>query len=243
VNTEHQALSVEASPDERLHASSEPVPRLLLIDDEPRILRFLSRGLRAECFLVDTASDGKEGLRRALSERYDLIVLDLLLPGMHGTAVLQSILARKPGQPVVVLSALNSTRSKVDCLEVGAEDYVGKPFSFDELLARIRARLRDAAKDSTRLVAGRLSLDMVRRKADSGTGPVSLAEREFDLLQELMRSAGRTVSKESLLARVWGYHFDTESNVVDVYVRRIRAKLGPDVITTIRGEGYRIDAA
>jgi DNA-binding response OmpR family regulator len=243
MNAEDRPISVQASSDEWLHAPAEPSPRLLLIDDEPRILRFLSRGLQAEGFLVETASDGREGLRRALSERYDLIVLDLLLPGLHGTAVLQSILARKPEQPVVVLSALNSARSKVDCLEGGAEDYVGKPFSFDELLARIRARLRGAAKDPVRLNAGRLMLDVVRRKADSGAGPVSLAEREFLLLQELMKNAGRTVSKGHLLEAVWGYRFAPESNVVDVYVRRIRAKLGPEVITTVRREGYRIDAA
>jgi DNA-binding response OmpR family regulator len=242
VNVEHQALSVPESSG-NAHAQAEPGPRLLLIDDEPRILRFLSRGLQAEGFLVETATDGMEGLRRALAEPFDLIVLDLLLPGLHGTSVLQSILARKPHQPVVVLSALNSTRLKVDCLEVGAEDYVGKPFSFDELLARIRARLRGAAKDPVRLIAGRLTLDVVRRKADSGSGPVSLAEREFLLLQELMKNAGRTMSKGQLLAGVWGYRFDPESNVLDVYVRRIRAKLGPEVIRTVRGEGYRIDAA
>jgi DNA-binding response OmpR family regulator len=243
VNADPRAISVQPPPDERPHGHAGPTPRILLIDDEPRILRFLSRGLQAEGFSVETASDGEEGLQRALAERYDLVVLDLLLPGLHGTAVLQSILARKPHQPVVVLSALNSTRSKVDCFEEGAEDYVGKPFSFDELLARIRARLRGAAKDQTRLSAGRLTLDVVRRKADSGSGPIPLAEREFLLLQELMKNAGRTVSKEHLHAAVWGYHFDPESNVVDVYVRRIRAKLGADVIRTVRREGYRIDAA
>ncbi len=243
MNAEDRAISVQASPDERPHAPIEAIPRLLLIDDEPRILRFLSRGLQAEGFSVETASEGREGLRRALTEPYDLIVLDLLLPGLPGTAVLESILARKPDQPVVVLSALNGTRSKVECLEVGAQDYVGKPFSFDELLARIRARLRGAAKDPFRLSAGRLMLDVVRRRADSGSGPVSLAEREFLLLQELMKNAGRTVSKGHLLAAVWGSRFAPESNVVDVYVRRIRAKLGPEAIKTIRREGYRIDAA
>jgi DNA-binding response OmpR family regulator len=217
-------------------------PRILLIDDEPRILRFVSRALRAEGFSVETAADGTEGRRRALSERFDLILLDLLLPGLDGTAVLRAILAHKPDQPVIVLSALNTIRSKVDLLELGADDYVAKPFVFDELLARIRARLRNAAKDRpTQWSAGSLKLDVVRRHADRGWGSVPLAEREFLLLQELMRNAGRTVSKERLLSAVWGYHFDPGSNVVDVYVRRIRAKLGRDVITTVRGMGYRID--
>ena len=145
---------------------------------------------------------------------------------------------------MLVLSALNDTASKVSCLERGAEDYISKPFSLEELLARVHARLRTAARSSpTRLVAGPLSLDLIRRRADAGEGPIPLAEREFLLLGELMRNAGHTMSKERLLSSVWGYHFDPGSNVVDVYVRRLRAKLGAEAIVTVRGVGYRIDAA
>ena len=221
-----------------------PAVRILLIDDEERILNFVRRGLEAEGMTVDGARDGGEGLRLALTRSYDLIILDLVMPGLDGHEVLRRILERKPSQPVLILSALNDTASKVRSLERGAEDYISKPFSLDELLARVRARLRSAARSGpTQLATGTLSLDLIRREADLGSGPIPLSEREFLLLGELMRDAGRTVSKERLLGSVWGYHFDPGSNVVDVYVRRLRAKLGPGVITTVRGVGYRIDAA
>ena len=228
----------------RLDDEPAPVGRILLIDDEQRILSFVRRGLEAEGMIVDATRDGGEGLALALASAYDLVVLDLVMPGLDGHAVLRGILDRKPSQPVLVLSALNDTASKVRSLELGAEDYISKPFSLEELLARVRARLRSAARSSPpRLSAGPLSLDLIRRQADAGAGPIPLAEREFLLLGELMRNAGRTVSKERLLSSVWGYHFDPGSNVVDVYVRRLRAKLGSDAITTVRGVGYRIDAA
>ena len=218
--------------------------KILVVDDEQRILRFVVRGLLAEGFIVDWADNGAAGLRKALDDRYDLVILDLLMPGLDGMSVLRSILAKKPLQSVIVLSALTDTDSKVACLQLGAEDYLAKPFSLDELLARVRARLRGMARSApTTLSARGLTLDVIRRAVDSGSGPVPLAEREFLLLQELMRQAGRTVSKEQLLATVWGYYFDPGSNVLDVYIRRLRAKLGAMAITTVRGEGYRVDAA
>lgn len=226
-------------------SEDEPAPfgRILVIDDEQRILNFVRRGLEAEGMAVDVARDGPDGLRLALSSPYDLVILDLVMPGIDGHAVLRRLLERKPSQPVLVLSALNDTASKVSCLQRGAEDYISKPFSLDELLARVHARLRTAARSGpTRLRAGSLALDLIRRQADAGSGPIPLAEREFLLLGELMRNAGRTVSKERLLSSVWGYHFDPGSNVVDVYVRRLRAKLGAGAIVTMRGVGYRIDA-
>jgi len=216
--------------------------RILLIDDEPGILNFLSRGLQAEGYAVAVAADGDSGLKAALSQPYDLIILDLLLPDRGGIEVLRDIGAHLPGQPVIVLSALVDTSSKVTSFELGAEDYLAKPFSLDELLARVRVRLRDARSRPTRLSAGSLVLDLITRQAQGESGRVQLAEREFLLLRELMSSAGETVSKERLLATVWGYRFDPGSNVVDVYVRRLRAKIGSEAIRTVRGEGYRVDA-
>ena len=215
--------------------------RILVVDDEHRILRFVARGLQAEGFEVDSADNGAEALRRALATDYDLVVLDLLMPGMDGATVLSRLLAARPRQAVIVLSCLTATATKVRCLEAGAEDYLAKPFSLDELLARVRARLRAAAgRAATELVAGRLRLDLIRREAHLGAGPVALAEREFLLLRELMEHPDRTLSKQRLLAAVWHYHFDPGSNVVDVYVRRLRAKLGAEAVVTVRGEGYRI---
>jgi DNA-binding response OmpR family regulator len=224
-------------------ARATPLARILVIDDERRIVRFVSRGLQAEGYLVDSAENGADGLRAALDGRYDLVVLDLLMPGLDGAAVLSRLLAAQPGQAVIVLSCLATTAIKVRCLEAGAQDYLAKPFSLDELLARVRVRLRTSAdRHATNLVVGRLRLDLIRREADSGTGRVQLSEREFLLLRELMRHPGRIVSKQRLLSAVWHYHFDPGSNVVDVYIRRLRAKLGADAIVTMRGEGYRVAA-
>jgi DNA-binding response OmpR family regulator len=218
--------------------------RILLIDDEPRILDFVSRGLQSEGFEVDVASSGAQGMEMAMSGRYDVIILDLLMPGLDGTSVLRQVVDRRPDQPVIILSALGDPDSKVGCLDLGADDYLTKPFVLDELIARIRARLRAHARPSVpKLAAGRLTLDVVSREADTGFGPVALAEREFLLLQELMRNAGTTVSKERLLNSVWGYNFDPGTNVLEVYVRRLRAKLGSDLLQTVRGEGYRVDAS
>jgi two-component system copper resistance phosphate regulon response regulator CusR len=229
---------------ESLDRDAARPPRILLIDDEQRILNFLRRGLEAEGMAVDTAAGGRDGLQLGLSRPYDLVILDLVMPDVDGHEVLRRLLEHKPEQPVLVLSALNDTVSKVRSLEHGAEDYISKPFSLEELLARVHARLRAAARSATtRLVTGELVLDLVRRRAERGSRVVTLAEREFLLLGELMRNAGETVSKERLLSAVWGYHFDPGSNVVDVYVRRLRAKLGADAITTVRGVGYRIDVA
>jgi two-component system, OmpR family, copper resistance phosphate regulon response regulator CusR len=218
--------------------------RILLIDDEQRVLRFVSRGLRAEGYLVEVADNGADGLRMALTGAYDLVILDLLMPGLDGESVLRRIVRRLPSQQVMVVSCLTATATKVGCFEQGAVDYLAKPFSLDELLARVRAHLRTGSwtRTVTRLEAGGLGLDIVRREADSGSGPVPLAEREFLLLCELMRHAGQTVSKERLLSAVWQYYFDSGSNVVDVYVGRLRAKLGAQVIRTVRGKGYQVDA-
>jgi two-component system OmpR family response regulator len=221
----------------------EPKGRILVVDDEDRILDFIARGLRREGYDVDVAADPREGLQAALANRYELIILDLLMPGLPGIAVLDRILQRKPLQSVLVLSCLTDTAAKVQCLGLGAVDYVAKPVSFDELVLRVKARIRSSQGPSTTLELGRLQLDVVRRWVRAGDGAVALTEREFLLLRELMHHPGETVTKDDLLASVWGYGFDPGSNVVDVYVRRLRTKLGTDVIVTVRGEGYRISAA
>jgi two-component system, OmpR family, copper resistance phosphate regulon response regulator CusR len=215
--------------------------RLLVVDDEQRILDFVARGLRAEGYTVDVAPDGQTGLEAALTHPYDLVILDLLMPVVDGRLVLRRILENKPGQAVLILSALTDTPTKVEALELGAEDYLAKPFSLAELLARVRARLRGVARSGAGHVrAGRMSLDLVRREAELGNGPIPLSERESLLLRELMQSPGVVLSKERLLSAVWGYHFEPGSNVVDVYVRRLRSKLGQEAITTVRGRGYQL---
>jgi DNA-binding response OmpR family regulator len=225
-----------------LAARPAVLARILVVDDEEGILSFVSRSLRNEGYTVDLAADAGAGLEAATRNGYDLIILDLLLPGMSGMDLLRELIARNPNQCVIVLSALTDTQSKVASLELGAEDYLAKPFSFEELLARVHARLRENRTHPMRLSAGRFSLDLLRREGKGEHGQVQLAEREFLLFRELMAAAGTTVTKEHLLAAVWGYHFDPGSNVVDVYVRRLRAKLGSAVIKTVRGEGYRVDA-
>ncbi|HEV8420518.1 MAG TPA: response regulator transcription factor [Actinomycetota bacterium] len=221
------------------------MPRVLLVDDEPRIVSFISRALSAEGLGVDSAHDGFRALELARSHRYELVVLDLLLPGLDGISVLQGILDSRPEQRVLILSALSDVDSKVRCLELGASDYLPKPFALAELLARVRARLRQPeAPAAPRLLSGgRVTLDLVRRVADCDSRTVNLSEREFLLLQYLMRKPGEVCTREELLADVWGYSFDPRSNVVDVYVGRLRSKLGAELIETVRNVGYRLDAS
>jgi len=220
--------------------------RILVIEDEPRILAFVSRGLEAEGFTVDAAGDGADGLRRAVLEDYDLVVLDLLLPRLDGLAVLRELHQRRPELPVVIVSARADLETKLRGFGLGACDYVSKPFSFDELLARVRAHLRRGqwGGDGTVVSAGALTLDLARRQARLGEVLAELSDREFRLLHHLVRHQGEVVSRERLLSEVWGYHFDPRSNVVDVCVRRLRKKLGPEApIETVRHGGYRLAPA
>ena len=217
--------------------------RILVIEDEPRILAFVTRGLEAEGFTVDGATDGGEGLRRAVLAEYDLVVLDLLLPRLDGLAVLRELQQRRPAVPVVIVSARGDLETKLRGFDLGACDYVSKPFVFDELLARIRAQLRwgRVGGDGNVVSAGPLTLDLARRQARLGDVVAELSDREFRLLHHLACHHGEVVSRERLLSEVWGYHFDPRSNVVDVCVRRLRKKLGAGApIETVRHGGYRL---
>jgi|SRR5581483_1353143 len=219
--------------------------RILVIEDEPRILSFLARGLEAEGFSVDGVGDGKSGLRRASEDRYDLVLLDLLLPGLDGLAVLRELQAQQPSLPVMIVSARSDLPTKLRGFGLGASDYLSKPFSFDELLARIRVQLRNVSRGSENVIrAGTLTLDLARRQARVGEHVASLSDREFRLLHHLASHPGEVISRERLLSEVWGFHFDPGSNVVDVFIRRLRKKLGPQApIETVRYAGYRLVAA
>jgi DNA-binding response OmpR family regulator len=216
--------------------------RVLVIDDEPGVLRFVSRALRAEGVEVETADVGADGYQMALSQAYRLVILDLVMPGMDGMTVLKRLLHHRPDQAVLVLSCLTDTRTKVRALDLGAADYLGKPFALNELLARVRARMRVSPVGGGVLMrASHFVLDPVRHEVTTSTSTVLMTRRESALLGELIRHAGHSVSKQRLLAEVWGYDFDPETNVVDVCVRRIRQKLGASAISTVRGVGYGVD--
>jgi len=219
--------------------------RILVIEDEARIQAFLTRGLEAEGYTVVAAGDGREGIDLAAGTHWDLVVLDLLLPGLNGLQVLRELHRTKPDLPVVILSARSDVQTKLRGFELGATDYLAKPFSLDELLARIRVRLRGAATfgDEHVLRRGNVVLDVARRQAGVGDRTADLSDREFRLLHHLLVHAGEVVSRERLLSEVWGYDFDPGSNVVEVCVRRLRQKLGPDAaIETVRSAGYRLAA-
>ena len=215
--------------------------RILVVDDEPKIVSFVSRSLTSNGYDVDSAYNGSDALAKAHKSDYELMLLDLRLPDIDGVAVLQATMAAKPDLRVVVVSAISDVRTKVRCLELGAIDYLPKPFALAELLARIRARLREPANGvqaQPALTAGPVTLDVMRRTADAGKGSVNLSEREFLLLRHLMRKVGEVCTREELLGEVWGYSFDPGTNVVDVYVGRLRAKLGAEIIETVRNVGY-----
>jgi DNA-binding response OmpR family regulator len=220
--------------------------KILVIEDEPRILEFLRLGLEAEGFIVEGAEDGAAGLAAALAEPYELVVLDLLLPRLDGLRLLAELRRERPDLPVLVLSARSDLPTKLRSFDLGANDYLSKPFSFDELVARVRVHVRrgrDAA-DGASLRIGQLSLDLARRRARTETCSIDLSDREFRLLYHLVVHAGEIVSRERLLSEVWGYSFDPGSNVVDVCVRRLRKKLGPAwPIETVRHAGYRLATA
>lgn len=224
--------------------SIRPV-RILVVEDEPAIADFLRRGLQAEGYSVDCALDGIEGERRALSGEVDLVILDVMLPERDGMVVLDKIRSRKPALPVIMLTARGEVEDKVSALDSGANDYVTKPFSFDELAARVRAHLRSPEQGrATELSVAGIRLDFLTRRVERAGMPVTLSAREFELLAYFMRHPGQVLSKQQILSAVWGYDFDPGTNVVEVYVGYLRRKLaangGPAPIETLRSVGYRL---
>jgi two-component system OmpR family response regulator len=219
--------------------------RILVVDDEPHIRGMVIRALEGAGYWIDSAADGSAGLALALAGDYQLVILDLVMPKADGRDIIGQLRRERPDEPVLVLSCLADITTKVACLDMGAQDYLTKPFSIDELLARVRVQLRGEHQAGEHqpgdlIRAGHLVLDLGRMQADAGLGPVPLTRLEVMLLRELMEHSGQSVPKDSLLASVWGLDFNPGSNVVDVCVRRLRSKLGFDLIETVRGAGYRL---
>lgn len=215
--------------------------RILIVEDEPRLAAFLEKGLRAAGHATTIAANGIAGSALARDEDFDLIVLDLGLPGRDGFEVLRDVRGAGHTLPVIILTARDEAGDRVAGLEAGADDYLGKPFHFEELLARIRLRLRGSGageQDQTVSVGG-ISLDERTRWVTADGSSVELSAREFELLKAFLRHPGQVMSREQLLAHVWGYGYDPGSNVVDVYVGYLRKKLGSNRFETVRGVGYR----
>jgi two-component system, OmpR family, copper resistance phosphate regulon response regulator CusR len=220
------------------------VSRILIAEDEGRIASFLEKGLRANGFTTTVTEDGREALDLADSDDFDLLILDVGLPGRDGFSVLRELRERGRSLPVIILTARGSVEDTVAGLEGGADDYVPKPFRFEELLARVRARLReDRAAEPTVLRVGDASLDLRTRRLSVGGRIAELTAREFAMAEMFFRHPGQVLSREQLLSHVWGYDYDPGSNVVEVYVRYLRQKLGEAWITTVRGMGYRLEQA
>jgi DNA-binding response OmpR family regulator len=228
------------------------MPRVLVVDDEDRICRFLGRALRSAGYEVDCATTGPAALVAVTQQEYGLVVLDLMLPGLHGSEVLRQMLLDRPDLRVLVLSATTGVETRVGCLEAGAVDYLAKPFAIAELLARVRSRLREPGSEDDRdgaapwarrraadeVEAGGIRLDTRRRSLDVRGTRRPLSQREYALLLHLMQHEGTVCTREELLSDVWGYTFDPGSNIVDVYIGRLRAKLDADSIETVRNVGY-----
>jgi len=220
--------------------------RVLLVEDDKGVSRFIKKGLKESGYVVDTAFDGEEGLHLSLSQTYDLIILDILLPEINGYEVLRSIREKGVMTPVICLTAKDEKEDIVKGLELGADDYLVKPFSFTELLARIKAVLRRGQKDTelSNLAFEDLALDLINRAARRNEENIELSGKEFLLLEYLMRNAGQILTRTMILENVWGYNFDTSSNIIDVHINHLRAKIDKDfpqkLIHTIKGVGYVI---
>lgn len=215
--------------------------RILIVEDEPRIASFLQKGLRAQGFETAVVADGTAASVAANDDAFDLVLLDVGLPGKDGLTVLREVRGRGQRLPIILLTARDEVSDRIVGLDGGADDYVAKPFSFEELLARVRARLRDRrGQEATTLTAAGLTLDLLSRTVRSGNRSVELTSQECALAEAFLRSPDEVLSREQLLRQVWGYDHDPATNVVDVYVGYLRRKLGRDVVQTVRGAGYRL---
>jgi two-component system OmpR family response regulator len=218
--------------------------RVLIIEDDQQIAFFVSKGLQQAGFAVDHVSDGEEGLEMAELNSYDVMIIDIMLPGLDGFSVIESLRSKGNTTPILVLSARGSLDDKLKGFQTGSDDYLTKPFSFSELLARLQALLRRTSRGQGQnaLEAGDLSMDLLSRKVVRGNREIELQPREFALLEYLMRNSGNVVSKTMILEHVWDYHFDPQTNVVDVLVHRLRNKIDKDfqakLLHTVRGVGY-----
>ena len=215
--------------------------RILIVEDEAGMASFIDKGLGSRGYSTKVSADGATATAIASDRDFDLVILDLGLPDTDGLSVLREIRRRGERMPVIILTARDDVTDKVEGLDAGATDYVTKPFKLDELLARVRVQLRgDRSPEPTVLETGRITLDIRTRKAMVSGATVDLTAREFTMLETFMGHAGQVLSREQLLAHVWGYDYDPGSNVVEVYVRYLRRKLGEDAIETVRGMGYRM---
>jgi two-component system copper resistance phosphate regulon response regulator CusR len=219
--------------------------RILLVEDESKVARFITRGLTADSFAVDTATDGDSGLELATAYHYDLIILDLMLPGMSGTEILQHLRQKNTNVPVLVLSARDRVSDKVGHLELGADDYLTKPFAFAELLVRVKALLRRGPVSRASVIrVGDLELDRLSRLVTRGGRRIELTSKEYALLEYLMSNAGRVLSRSMIIEHVWDQSFDGVFSIVDVYLGRLRSKIDQSadhkLIRTVRGVGYSI---
>jgi len=218
--------------------------RLLIVEDDQKIASFVSKGLREAGFAVDVATDGVDGLHLGLTEPYDAAVVDIMLPGLDGLSLIERLREKKISTPVIILSAKRSVDDRVKGLQTGGDDYMTKPFSFSELLARIHALIRRAShvSEPSTISIGDLTIDLLTREVIRGEVTISLPSREFALLEYLMRNKGRIVSKTSILEHVYDYSFDPQTNVIDVLVCRLRNNIDRDfdlkMIQTVRGMGY-----
>jgi two-component system OmpR family response regulator len=219
--------------------------KVLLVEDEERIASFVRKGLQAQGMVVDHFDNGDDGYAAALNAPFDIVLLDIMLPGRDGLSILKNLRLKGITTPVIVLTARSELNERLEGLNLGADDYLVKPFYVDELIARIHAvSRRSSGSASNSLTVGSLVLDLHNREVHLGGERIELANREFNLLELLMRSPGRIYSRVQILERVWNYDFDPNTNVVDVYIRRLRAKIDSDpgnsAIETVRGVGYRL---
>ena len=218
--------------------------KVLVVEDDRKILSFIRKGLKEQGFTVDTASDGDEGYALAGTQSYDVVVLDIMLPGRDGLSVLRTLRDRRNAVPVILLTARTTLNERIEGLKLGADDYLTKPFYMEELIARIHTVVRRASGDQLSVLqVGDVVVNVFTREVTRAEQKVELTAREFGLLELLMRSPGRVFTRTQLLEHVWGYDFDPATNVVDVYIRRVRNKIdtgdGPSLIETVRGVGYR----